>query len=347
MAMVAGLSGAGGLVVGPPGWSGVAAGRRPNISLVVPVFNEAPAIEAFVGAVRDVFARLNAGLEIVFVDDGSTDGTATVLSHLCLRVPGLVVVRLSRNFGKEAAMTAGLDYCTGDAVVPIDVDLQDPPEVIGDFLEVWSRGIDVVYGVRRQRQESLLKRVTAGLFYRGFNAIAVRPIPVDAGDYRLMDRRVVDALRSLKERNRFMKGLFAWAGFRSESVVFDRPARALGVTKFNLSRLISLAMDGVVGFSTLPLKVSSGLGVLVAFAAVAMMMFIVISALVYGNPVAGYPSLMAVLLFLGSVQLMSLGVIGEYLSRMVSEVKERPTYVVEAVAASEVATKVTPALTRS
>jgi glycosyltransferase involved in cell wall biosynthesis len=242
------------------------------------------------------------------------------------------VLVLSRNFGKEAALTAGLDHAEGDAVVVLDADLQDPPELIATFWQHFLDGYDVVYGVRRSRAgESWLKRATASAFYRTIGRLSRTPVPADTGDFRLMSRRALDALNTLRERHRFMKGLFGWVGFRQIGVPYDRAPRAAGATKWNYWKLWNFALEGITSFSAAPLKLATYVGSFTALAAFAFGCWIVIKTLLWGDPVAGYPSLMAVVLFLGGVQLIALGMIGEYLGRMYEESKQRPLYLVERV----------------
>lgn len=313
--------------------SGVTRLPRPQpflLSLVVPVLNEEEAIPVFLEAVDQVFGGTGTDLEIVFVDDGSTDATRDVIAAHAARDPRIRGLSLSRNFGKEAALSAGLDHVRGDAVVPIDVDLQDPLELIPEFVARWREGYDVVYGVRSDRStDHPLKRLSAGLFYRVFNAVADTRIPMDTGDFRLMDKRVVAVVRQLPERERFMKGLFAWVGFRSIGVPFERAARSAGTTKWKPFRLWRFAVQGLTSFSTLPLQVWVYLGAVIALCSFLYGSFIVIRTLILGIDLPGYPSLMVVVLFLGGVQLLSLGVIGEYLGRLYTEVKARPLYVVD------------------
>ena len=236
---------------------------------------------------------------------------------------------LSRNFGKEAALTAGLDHAHGDVVVPIDVDMQDPPEVIGEMLAKWREGYEVVYGVRRNRlTDSLPKRLTADLYYRAHNWLSDDKIPEHAGDFRLLDRRVVDVIRAMPERNRFMKGLFAWSGFRQAAVEYDRTERLVGATKFNYVKLWKLAVDGITSASTVPLRVWSYMGALIALLALAYAAYLIARTILYGIDVAGYASLMTAILFMGGMQLLSLGVLGEYVGRILVEAKHRPIYVV-------------------
>lgn len=302
----------------------------PLISLVIPCYAESEALDAFVPAIEAALPRHR--IEFVFVNDGSPDDTLTKLLALCRNDPRVVVVNLSRNFGKEVAMTAGIEHATGDVVVPMDADLQDPPELIERFLERWNEGYDVVYGVRADRaSDQPTKRMSAGLFYRFFNGLAQTEIPSNVGDFRLMDRVVVDALLQLPERNRFMKGLFAWVGFPSTGVEYVRPARVAGETSFNYWKLWNFALDGIVSFSTLPLRVWTYVGGGVAVLSLGYALYIVVRTLFLGRDVPGYASLMAALLFIGGVQLISLGVIGEYLSRLFVETKQRPLYLLQGV----------------
>jgi glycosyltransferase involved in cell wall biosynthesis len=304
--------------------------RDPLISIVVPCFNESETVELFIDAVDT--ALQNRRLEYIFVNDGSGDDTLAKLLALSVSDDRIVIVNLSRNFGKEVAMTAGIDAATGDVVVPMDSDLQDPPEVIANFLERWREGFDVVYGIRRDRSsDTLLKRQTAGLFYRFFNHLAQTEIPRDVGDFRLMDRVVVNALKKLPERTRFMKGLFSWVGFPSVGVEYTRAPRVAGATKFNYWRLWNFALEGLVSFSTLPLRIWTYAGLLVACSSVIYAVVIVIRTMIFGRDVPGYASIMTALLFLGGVQLMSLGVIGEYMSRLFLESKQRPLYLLQGI----------------
>ncbi len=306
--------------------------QRPLVSLVVPVYNEQDAVPLFVRAIDDALAGQGIELELLFVDDGSTDQTLPLLVELSERDARVRVVGLSRNFGKEAALTAGLDHASGDVVIPMDVDLQDPPALIPKFLERWREGYDVVYGWRTSRpNDSIAKRWSAAGFYRVFNRVAHTQIPENAGDFRLIDRRVVDVIRRLPERNRFMKGLFAWVGFRSIAVPYERPRRAAGKTSFNHWRLWNFALDGLVSFSSLPLHLWTYVGFSVAATAFLYGSFIVLRTLVLGIDVPGYASLITIMLFLGGVQLVSIGVLGEYLSRVFTEVKGRPVYLVDTI----------------
>lgn len=305
---------------------------EPLISLVVPVYNEEQVLDIFLERTADVLGSADLDYEYVFVNDGSTDATLPILIARSGENPRIRVVDLARNFGKEAAMTAGIDHVRGNVMVPIDVDLQDPPELILRFVEKWREGYDVVYGKRAQRDEdSMLKRMTAGGFYKLFNSLAPRSIPENVGDFRLMDERVVGVLRQLPERNRFMKGLFSWVGFRSIGVPYERPARAAGTTKWNVGKLWNFALDGIFSFSTLPLRVWSYIGAIISLLAFLYASFIVISVLIFGVDLPGYASLLTVVLFLGGIQLLSLGIMGEYIGRLFLETKGRPVYVVDRV----------------
>ncbi len=310
-------------------------GRRPAdplLSLVVPVFDEEESIDIFLASVVPFLDGAGFRFEVVFVNDGSRDNTLGHLLDRGMRDRRLRVVNLSRNFGKEAALTAGIDHARGDVLIPMDIDLQDPPELIGRFMERWREGYDIVYGVRSARDsDTAAKRVSAGWFYWAFNSMSPVRIPAHAGDFRLVDRRAIEVLRQLPERNRFMKGLFAWVGFNSIGVAYERPQRAAGASKFNLWRLWNFALDGVVSFSTVPLRASFYLGVAIAAVAVLYALFIVTRVLLFGIDTPGYASLLIAVLLLGAIQLLSLGVIGEYLGRLFLEVKGRPIYVVEGV----------------
>jgi len=308
--------------------------RTPNplISLVVPVFNEEESVALYVQTTRSVLETAGLEFEIIFINDGSLDGTMQRLMELAEADKRIHVINLSRNFGKELALTAGIDHAIGDVLVPMDVDLQDPPEIIPKFLDKWREGYDVVYGVRSCRKyDSVAKRTTAALFYGIFNWVSPLQVPENAGDFRLIDRRVADVIRQMPERNRFMKGLFAWVGFNSVGVPYERPQRAAGSTKWGSWRLWNFALDGLFSFSTLPLRVWTYIGGIVAFFSFFYGSFIVILALTKGIDIPGYASLLTVVLFLGGLQLLSIGVLGEYLGRLFIEAKGRPLYVIESV----------------
>lgn len=291
--------------------------------------NEAAGLDLLFQRIDAATAPLGVNLEIVCVDDGSRDDTYARLVARAAGDPRLRLVALTRNFGKEAALTAGIEAATGDMVVPLDADLQDPPELIGEFISLWEQGYDVVYGVRADRaSDTPMKRFSAGAFYRLFNRLSDYPIPESTGDFRLMDRTVVTALARLPERNRFMKGLFAWVGFRQVGVPYVRPARAAGETSWRYFGLFRFAIDGLTAFTTVPLKVWTGVGVLAAFLAIGFAAVIIVEVLVSGRSVPGYASLMVVILFGFALQMIALGVLGEYIGRMYQEVKGRPIYLV-------------------
>ena len=306
------------------------------LSIIVPVMNEEEAVGPFIERVTKVLAQLQdpaaTSYEILFVDDGSHDRTLATITAASALDPRIRALSLSRNFGKEAALSAGLDHARGEAVVPLDVDLQDPPEILGSMLREWRAGNDIVYGVRDNRQtDSLPKRLTADLYYRAHNWLSQDKIPEHAGDFRLLDRKVVEVIRRLPERNRFMKGLFAWAGFKQASVRYHREPRAVGSTKFHYWKLWTLAIDGITSSSTVPLRVWSYLGGFVALGAICYSILIVVRTLLYGVEVPGYASLLVTILFLGGLQLLSLGVLGEYVGRIMIESKRRPIYVIRSI----------------
>lgn len=302
---------------------------KTEISIVVPMYNEEANIDVFFERMEDIFITLDLRYEIVCVNDGSNDGTLAALKHHLERNPNIRLIDLSRNFGKEVALTAGLDYCEGAAVIPIDADLQDPPELIPEMIAKWREGYDMVYATRLTRQgETRVKRGTANLFYRLLGRISEVKIPRNTGDFRLMDRQVVDALKLLPERNRFMKGLFAWVGYKQTAIEYDREPRLAGMTSWNYIKLWHLAMDGITSFSATPLRIWGYLGLFISLSALLYAMYMIIRVLVQGIDVPGYASLMVVILFMGGIQLVTLGVMGEYLSRVFTEVKGRPLYLV-------------------
>ena len=303
--------------------------RDPVFSIVVPAYNEAASLHEFHHRLACVMDPLG-DWEVIYVNDGSEDSSLAVLHALQQSDPHVALLNLSRNFGKEIATTAGLDHASGQAMIVIDADLQDPPEVIPQLVAAWREGCDMPYAQRRARAgETRLKRATAHLFYRLMRRTGQVKLPQDTGDFRLMSRRVVNAVLQLREQHRFMKGLFAWVGFSSRAVPYDREPRQGGCTSWSYWRLWNLALEGITSFTVMPLKVATYLGLLMAGLAVAFGAQVVAKTLIFGNPVAGYPSLMAVILFLGGVELMTLGVIGEYLGRVFNETKQRPLYLVE------------------
>jgi glycosyltransferase involved in cell wall biosynthesis len=300
-----------------------------ELSVVVPIHNENAGLLEFFARLVPVLEGLQLTYEIICVDDGSDDGSLERLLKIREQLPNLKVLSLSRNFGKDIALSAGFDYVSGRAVVPIDADLQDPPELIPQLIAKWREGFDVVYATRARRAgESMLRRVSAKYFYRIFDRITDIPIPRDTGDFRLLDRRVVDVLVRLPERTRFMKGLFAWVGFRQTAVVYDRLERHAGRTNWTYWRLWNFALDAITSFSSVPLKVWSYLGVAVSIFAFLYALFLAGLTIIRGVVVPGYASIMVAVLFLGGVQLITLGIIGEYLARVYNEVKGRPLYLV-------------------
>jgi glycosyltransferase involved in cell wall biosynthesis len=300
------------------------------LSVVVPAYNEAEVLPIFHGHLKAVLKRLPCEHEVLYVNDGSRDDTLTCLQRLRDEDPSVGILHLSRNFGKEVAMTAGIDEARGEAVIVIDADLQDPPEVIEDLYAAWAEeGYDIAYARRRTRKgESWLKRFTAAAFYWLMAKVSDVEIPRDTGDFRLMSRRAVEALKQLREQHRLMKGLFAWVGFPSKAVFYDRDPRHSGRSKWNYLKLWNLSLEGITGFTIAPLKIATSLGLVTAAVAAVYGAIIILRTLVYGADVPGYPSLMVVVLFLGGVQLISLGVIGEYLGRLFNEAKKRP-YIVQ------------------
>ena len=298
---------------------------------MVPVYNEEQILDIFHTRLCATLAMLSdIEGEIVYVNDGSTDDTLRILYALHTLDSRVTVVNLSRNFGKEIALSAGLNHADANAAIVIDADREDPPELIPEFIRVWKQGFDVVYGQRVSRDgETMLKKASAFAFYRVIRALSRVSIPQDTGDFRLLSRRAVEALRRLPEQHRYMKGLFAWIGFPQTALRYERDARAAGKSKFNYVRLWNFAIEGITSFSITPLRIASYVGVCVALAAFVGALYIVYRTLVYGNPVAGYPSLMVTLLFFSGVQLIGLGIVGEYLGRMFNEAKRRPLYFME------------------
>mgnify|MGYP001761404006 CR=1 FL=1 len=304
-----------------------------RLTIVVAAFNEADALPVLHGRILDVLDALRGdGIDgsVLYVDDGSRDRTWPVLQELAAADTRVALVRLSRNFGKEAALTAGLDLVEEGAAVILDADGQDPPELIPGFVALWREGYDDVYGTRTEREgETWLKRASAHLFYRVMLRLSKTPIPVDTGDFRLLSPRALAALRQLRERHRFMKGLFGWVGFNRIAVPYQRDARLAGHSKFNFWRLWNFALEGVTSFSTAPLRLATYIGLGTALLAFLYALWIIIKALIWRDPVAGWPTMMAVILFLGGMQLIALGLIGEYLGRLYEESKQRPLYLVD------------------
>ena len=302
-----------------------------KVSILIPAYNEQEVLS-------HLYERLNklAGetvdyeFEFLFVNDGSRDRTLEIIKNYAEKDSRVAYVNLSRNFGKETAMLAGLDHVTGDATVIIDADLQDPPELIPQMLKYWEEGYDDVYAKRTSRKgESWLKKTTSSVFYRVLQHSTRIPIQKDTGDFRLLDKRCVEALRQIRESQRYTKGMFSWIGYKKKEITYERDPRAAGETKWNYLKLVNFAIDGITSFTTSPLRISSVFGILVSFAAFIYILYLVIRTIAYGTDLAGYPSMMAVILFLGGIQLLSLGIIGEYVGRIFNETKNRPLYFVE------------------
>ena len=305
---------------------------KKRISVVVPIFNEAHCIEPFFNRLIPILKSLPFNYEIVCVDDGSQDESVALIQSWMSKDSGIKLIKLTRNFGKERALAAGIDYASGHAVIPIDSDLQDPPEVIPALLDEWQKGFDMVIATRNNRPgDSVVKRQSARWFYRIMNRFSEVSIPANAGDFRLMDRRVVNALKSLPESTRFHKGLFAWLGFKTASVEYERPERVGGVSKWNYWKLWNYALDGVFAFSTAPLKLWSYVGAITASAGFIYALFIIVKTIAFGVDVPGYASLLVLFLTLNGFCLIGIGVVGEYVGRIFTEVKNRPLYLVDEI----------------
>lgn len=299
-----------------------------GFSVVVPVFNEEANLPELYRRLLAVMEGLGQAFEIIFVDDGSSDGTLEALRWLHREDERVRAIALSRNFGHQHAVTSGLAYASGQAIIVIDGDLQDPPEVIPSLVSAWGQGYQVVYAVRRRRPEGTLKRAAYNFFYRLMSFIADIDVPLDSGDFSLMDRRVVDVINSMPERNRFVRGLRAWVGFRQTGVEYDRSVRNAGKSKYSIGKLITLALDGLVSHSLLPLRLVSYVGIFVSFCSLIGILYLIVCRLVGYEVPAGWTSLIVTMLFLGGVQLLALGILGEYLGRTFEEVKQRPQFVV-------------------
>jgi len=299
-----------------------------KITLMVPAHNEEASLPALKTALDELMDSLPGyDWELLFINDGSRDRTLDMIREMRAADKRVAYVDLSRNFGKENAMLAGFDYATGDAVVILDADLQDPPSLIPRMIEYWEKGYDDVYAKRRSRgRESWLRRKLSLLFYRILQSSTRFEVLENVGDFRLLDRACINALRQMRETERYTKGMFAWIGFRKQQILFDRGDRAAGESNFKYSSLFNLAIEGITSFTTTPLRIASVAGIVVSLCAVIYMIWILVKTLVWGDPVAGYPTQMVVILFLGGVQLLSLGIIGEYLGRIFNETKARPTY---------------------
>lgn len=301
------------------------------VTILVPAYNEEEVLHMLYERLRTLMDDTTAyDFEVLLVNDGSKDKTLQIMQELREKDKRINYLNLSRNFGKETAMIAGLDYCKGDAVIIIDADLQDPPELIPEMLQYWEEGYDDVYAKRKSREgESFLKKFTSKMYYKVLQAFTKIEIQKDTGDFRLLDRRCVEALKSMRESQRYTKGLFSWIGYNKKEILYDRDQRAAGKTKWNYGKLINLSIDGITSFTTSPLRWAAIIGVLVSLIGFIYMIFIIVKTIVSGIDVPGYASTMVVILFLGGIQLIFLGVIGEYLGRAFNEGKHRPLYFVE------------------
>lgn len=302
-----------------------------KISLLIPAYNEQEVLEHLYQRIGKLANDIKSyEFEFLFVNDGSRDKTLEIIQHYAKTDDRVAYVNLSRNFGKEIAMIAGLDHATGDATVIIDADLQDPPELIPKMIKYWEQGFDDVYAKRDSREgETWFKKTTSKIYYRLLQKSTHIQIQRDTGDFRLLDRRCVEALKQIRESQRYTKGMFSWIGFNKKEITYDRDPRAAGETKWNYMKLLNFAIDGITSFTTAPLRISSVLGFIVSFVAFIYIVVLIVKTVLFGDPAAGYPSLMAVILFLGGVQLLSLGIIGEYIGRIFNETKQRPLYFVE------------------
>ncbi|HXC49239.1 MAG TPA: glycosyltransferase family 2 protein [Candidatus Limnocylindrales bacterium] len=300
----------------------------PMLSVVIPIFNEEETLDRLFERLSTSLGALGEEYEVIFVNDGSRDGSERMLREFHKRDPRFRSIHFSRNFGHQTAITCGLDHARGQAVIAMDGDLQDPPEVLKDMIARWREGYDVVYAIRQKRKEGFFKRGAYKAFYWLLRHVSYLDIPLDSGDFSLIDRRVIDILKSMPERNRFVRGLRTWAGFRQIGYEYNREARFAGESKYNLAKLMKLAFDGLVSYSYVPLRLVSNVGLLVSAIALGYMGYLLLARLFGGTPIAGWTSTVVIVLFLGGVQLLSLGVIGEYVGRIFEEVKHRPHYVV-------------------
>ncbi|NLK64113.1 MAG: glycosyltransferase family 2 protein [Tissierellia bacterium] len=302
-----------------------------KVSLLIPAYNEEETIPLLYNELNKVIDKISGyEFEIIFVNDGSSDNTLNILRNLQQRDSRVNYISFSRNFGKETAMAAGFDYVTGDATVILDADLQDPPELIKEMIFYWEEGYDDVYAKRKSREgETWLKKFTSAAFYKLLQKMTKIPIQENTGDFRLLDRRAIESLKKLREKQRYTKGMFSWIGFNKKEILFDRKPRAAGKTKWNYLKLLNLALEGVTSFTTLPLRISTILGILVSIFSLVYMFIVLIKSLIWKDPVQGYPSMMVTILFLGGVQLVCLGIIGEYVGRIFNETKYRPLYIID------------------
>lgn len=302
-----------------------------KVSLLIPAYNEEETLPLLYNEINKVLEDIEGfKFEILFVNDGSTDNTLNILRNMQKNDFRINYISFSRNFGKETAMAAGFDYINGDAVIIMDADLQDPPELIKEMIKYWEEGYDDVYAKRRSREgETWFKRFTSYAFYRLLQKVTKIPIQKDTGDFRLLDRRAVESLKKIREKQRYTKGMFSWIGFNKKEILFDRRPRKAGETKWNYLKLFNLALEGVTSFTTFPLRISTILGIAVSIFSIVYMFIILIKSIIWQDAVKGYPSMMVTILFLGGVQLISLGIIGEYVGRIFNETKYRPLYIID------------------
>ena len=302
-----------------------------KVSLLIPAYNEEETIPLLYNELNKIIDEISGyEFEILIINDGSSDNTLNILRNLQQRDSRINYISFSRNFGKETAMAAGFDYVTGDAAVILDADLQDPPELIKEMIMYWEEGYDDVYAKRRSREgETWFKKFTSATFYKLLQKMTKISIQEDTGDFRLLDRRAIESLKKLREKQRYTKGMFSWIGFNKKEILFDRKPRAAGKTKWNYLKLFNLALEGVTSFTTSPLRISTILGILVSIFSMVYMFIVLIKSLIWKDPVKGYPSMMVTILFLGGVQLVSFGIIGEYVGRIFNETKYRPLYIID------------------
>ena len=301
-----------------------------KISLIIPVYNEELSVQIFITKILEVLSDITDDFELIFINDGSNDQTLNQILEIQKNIHQVYIINFTRNFGKEAALTAGLDYASGDVVIPIDVDLQDPPELIKEMIKKWRDGFEVVIAKRSRRdKDSFFKRNTAKIFYWLWNKIADMEIPANVGDYRLLDKKVVHALRQIKEKHRFMKGIFAWVGFKSTQIEFERPERYASQSSLNFIKLYKLALDGIFSFTSAPLKIWMYVGLSMSMIAFVAISYLVVRAVFFGIDTPGYTSIMVTVLFMGGINLFSIGIIGQYVARIYDEAKNRPIYLVD------------------
>ena len=302
-----------------------------KISILIPAYNEQETLELLHNRlIKLADNNKSYDFEFLFINDGSRDKTLEIIKKYAKNDNRIAYVNLSRNFGKEIAMMAGFDYVTGDATVIIDADLQDPPELIPEMIKYWEDGYDDIYAKRNSRQgETWFKKMSSQWFYRILQKSTSIPIQIDTGDFRLLDRRCIEALKQIRESQRYTKGMFSWIGYKKKEITYDRDPRVAGDSKWNYFKLINFAIDGITSFTTAPLRISSFFGFIISLIAFIFIVIVIVKTALFGDPVSGYPSLMAVVLFLGGIQLVSLGIIGEYIGRIFNETKQRPLYFIE------------------